>query len=88
MAETSIVIESAVTPPIVLGLEDLLPSGEPAPPSLAMRIMKPKITISSPFGPTVVKPAGEPGSWQVGLLVVAIVVLLLFSFVGWIARRF
>ena len=81
---SSIVVTSAVLPPITIDIGGALEPGSTEQPSLLLRILKPRITLNGPGGGDPLSdsmPAGAPGNtWPLytvgaGVIVVAILAL-------------
>ncbi len=78
-----VTIETTLLPPFTVGL---LEAGRAVvlPPSLALRILKPKITIrSGPVVLGVIQPAGAPGPTKFPFVVVGVVALAAL----WLTRK-
>jgi hypothetical protein len=73
-------IRSAIAPPFRAELGELVAgAAREGPPSLFVRLIRPAITFTHPWGVLRKAPAGEPGPWQLGAALVAGVVVLLLA---------
>ena len=85
MAELARVeVRSTVLPPLSFGIDPLAPDApRGALASLALKLLRPSVKVTHPFGVTEKAPGGDPGDlWPVGL---AVVVGLLLAVVGFAA---
>jgi hypothetical protein len=79
-----IVVETAWLPPIVI--EDPFAPAPPGAPSEKIgRLLKPRVTVETAFGPVVSQPWGTPTqNWP--MLRILLPTLGVLSFLAWVAR--
>lgn len=80
MALASVQLETTLTPPVLVTTDDLFGGGGEEPSwlqQLALDLLRPKLTITTPLGATVKAPGGDPGeAWQWVLPVAAVGLLV------------